>query len=342
MLRAKIQDVARLADVSMSTVSAVLNEKAIVKESTKQRVLDAIDRLRYRPDYYASNLARHQTRLFGLIVSNLINPFFAETAQAIEMEARAHGYEIALTSTQFSPQRLRECVHQMLGSRVAGLAVMTSERDDEAFSAAEASGIPVVFLDVGKPGKRATNIRVDLRGGMFAAVNHLIHLGHRELLLIRNSQKDCGPPLLSHRLRDQGFAAAVRKCGIRGLKTLTVDVAGPGADAGQQAIATMAEKSAFTAAIAITDMVALGVYRGLQERGLRIPEDVSVIGFDNTYISRFLTPSLTTVDIPREELSRAVVAALLTTDKERKDGAQIKLATRLIVRESTATPQRRR
>jgi len=338
MLRAKIQDVARLADVSLSTVSAVLNEKAIVKESTKQRVLEAIDRLRYRPDYYASNLARRQTRLFGLIVSNLINPFFAETAQAIETEARAHGYEIALTSTQFSPARLRECVQQMLGSRVAGLAVMTSERDDEAFSAAEASGIPVVFLDVGKPGERATNIRVDSRGGMFAAVNHLIHLGHRELLLIRNSQKECGPPLLSHRLRDQGFAAAVRKCGIEDLTTLTVDVAGPGADAGYQAIATIAEGSTFTAVIAITDMVALGVYRGLQERGLRIPQDVSVIGFDNTYISRFLTPSLTTVDIPREELSRAVVSALLTQDKEREGGGQIKLATRLIVRESTAPP----
>jgi DNA-binding LacI/PurR family transcriptional regulator len=342
MLRAKIQDVARLADVSLSTVSAVLNEKAIVRESTKQRVLEAIDRLRYSPDYYASNLARRQTRLFGLIVSNLINPFFSETAQAIEAEARAHGYEIALTSTQFSPTRLRECVRQMLGSRVAGLAIMTSERDDEAFSAAEASGIPVVFLDVGKPGERATTVRVDLRGGMFAAVNHLIHLGHRKLLLIRNSQKDAGPPLHSHRLRDQGFAAAIKKCGLHDLRTLAVDVAGPGADAGLQAIANMTEKNAFTAVIGITDMVALGVYRGLQESGLRIPEDVSVIGFDNTYISRFLTPSLTTVDIPREELSRAVIAALLSTDKEREDGAQIKLPTKLIVRESTAPPPRRR
>jgi DNA-binding LacI/PurR family transcriptional regulator len=177
---------------------------------------------------------------------------------------------------------------------------------------------------------------------MFAAVNHLIHLGHRKLLLIRNSQKDAGPPLHSHRLRDQGFAAAIKKCGLHDLKTLTVDVAGPGADAGLQAIAGMTEKNAFTAVIAITDMVALGVYRGLQESGLRIPEDVSVIGFDNTYISRFLTPSLTTVDIPRDELSRAVVAALLSPDKEREDGAQIKLPTRLIVRESTAPPPRRR
>ncbi len=338
MKRAKIQDVARLADVSLSTVSAVLNAKDVVSESTKQRVLDAIQKLQYRPDHFASNLARHKTQVLGVIVSNLMNPFFAETAQSIEEEARRLGYQVSLAATNFSPELLRFAVEQMLGARVSGLAVMTSERDDAAFAAIAASGVPAVFLDVGTSAAGSTNIRVDSRGGMKAAVQHLIELGHRHLLLVRNSQKTLGPPLLSHRYRDQGFAAAVKACGTRGLKTHVVDVAGPGADAGQQAIAKTLGKVRFTAVIAVTDMVALGVYRGLQERGVRIPTDVSVVGFDNTYVSRFLHPALTTVDIPRDALSRLTVAALISDQEKTPAQRLVKLPTSLIVRESTAAP----
>lgn len=124
--RARIQDVARLADVSLSTVSAVLNDKNIVSRVTRQRVLDAIKTLHYRPDHYASNLARRHPKIFGLIVSDLRNPFFAETAHAIEDEARRHGYGITLTATNFSPELLREAVRQLLGARIAGIAVITS------------------------------------------------------------------------------------------------------------------------------------------------------------------------------------------------------------------------
>ncbi len=325
-----------MADVSFGTVSAVLNDNGRVSAATRDRVQQAIAQLGYRPDLYASNLARRQTKVLGVIVSNLQNPFFAETAQAIEEEAARHGFQISLMATNFSPEQHHVVVQQLLGARIAGLAVITSEHDDASRQLIAGSGVRAVFLDSGPGIGNSSIIRVDSRGGMEAAVSHLLQLGHRDLLFVRNSQKLSGPPLLSHKLRDQGFAAAVRACGTDGLKTTIVDMTGPGADAGERAIASVLGKAGFTAVICITDMVAMGVFRGLQSRGIRIPQDVSVVGFDNTYFSRFLNPSLTTVDVPRTDLSRLTVEALLNEGEPMQK--VIRLPTSLVVRESTARP----
>ena len=334
--RPKIGDVAKLAGVSLGTVSAVLNDNGRASLATRERVQAAIASLGYRPDLYASNLARRQTQILGVVVSNLQNPFFAETAQAIEEEAVRHGYQISLMATNFSPKQHRAAVTQLLGARLAGIAVVTSEHDDVSYDLVLSSGVPSVFLDVGKGTANSSSIRVDSRGGMQSIVSHLLQLGHRDLLFVRNSQQVNGRPLLSHKLRNQGFAAAIRACSMRGLTTHVVDLRGPGADAGESAIAQTIDALHYTAVIAITDLVAMGVYRGLQSRKVRIPDDVSVVGFDNTYFSRFLTPPLTTVDVPRDELSRAVIAALLGRTQEKAE--LIHLPTRLVLRESTAPP----
>ena len=328
---------ATLAGVSLGTVSAVLNDNGRVSDSTRERVEKTIAKLGYRPDLYASNLARSQTNLLGVIVSNLQNPFFAETAQAIEEQAREQNYQMSLMATNFSPEHHRAAVKQLLGARLAGLAILTSEDDGASRDLVVASGVPAVILDFGKPAAHCSVLRVDARGGMRAAVEHLIELGHRELLYVRNSQNSNGPALLSHQQRDQGFTAAVRAFAARGLKTNTVDVRGPAAEAGERAIAIAYPAFRFTAVIATTDMVAMGVYRALQARGLRIPDHVSVVGFDNTYFSRFMNPPLTTVDVPRSELSRFVIASL--TGKQ--TGRLLRLPTRLVLRESTAVPSHR-
>ncbi len=333
--RPRIQDVAQRAGVSLGTVSAVLNGKGRLADSTRDRVQAAMRELGYRPDLYASNLARRQTKVFGVIVSNLQNPFFAETAQAVEEEAERHGFQISLMATNFSIERHRAAVLQLLGARLAGLAVLTSEADAVSRERILASGIPAAVLDVGRPAERCSVLRVDARAGMRAAVEHLIALGHRRLLYVRNSQKATGPPLYSHRLREQGFAAAVRSFAEAGIQTHAVDVHGPGADAGQQAIAAVHGQVPFTAVVATTDMVAMGVYRALGERGVRIPAEVSVVGFDNTAFSRFMNPPLTTVDISRAALSEAVIASLM----EREPGRLRAIPTSLIVRESTAAAQ---
>ncbi len=331
----RIQDVALRSGVSLGTVSAVLNGNGRVSEATREHVRSAIRELNYRPDLYASNLARRQSQLLGVVISNLQNAFFAETAQAIEEEAERHGYQISLMATNFSPERQRAAVKQLLGARIAGIAVITSEHDEEARHLVDESGTRAVFLDSGKPTHETSIIRVDSRGGMRAAVEHLLQLGHRNLLYVRNSQKTIKQGLLSHQLRDQGFSSAVRACRTSGLNTAIVDIAGPGADAGEQAIRSVIDIKRFTAVIAVTDTVAMGVYRGLRARGMRIPQDVSVVGFDNTYFARFLDPPLTTVNVPRSELSRLSVTTLLGLEPNRL----LHLPTSLVIRESTAVPK---
>lgn len=330
--RPKIQDVAATAGVSLGTVSAVLNGNGRISDATRERVREAIQQLGYRPDLYASNLARRESRVIGVVVSDLRNSFFAETAHALEQEAARYGLQTTLTATNFSPRRHRAAVEQFLNARVAGLAVMTSESDAQARSLVEKSGVRSVFLDVGKPSMHSTVIRVDSRAGIQTAVTHLMDLGHRDLLFVRNSRKGIGQKLLSHKLRDQGLAAAVRRRRDLALAITVVDMHGPGADAGEAAIASVFGKAPFTAVLAITDAVALGVYRGLQVRGVRIPQDISVVGFDNDDFGRFLNPALTTIDIPRAELSRLVVHAL----REDCANTMLSLPTNLVLRESTA------
>lgn len=332
--RPRIQDVAAHTGVSLGTVSAVLNGNGRISAETRQRVQAAIAALGYRPDLYASNIARRDTRLLGLIVSNLQNPFFAETAQAVEQEAARHGYQISLMTTNFSPAQQRAALEQLLKARISGLAVMTSEHDETARQLVLDSGVPAVFLDLRRPEANVSTIRVDSRGGMHAAVEHLLQLGHRKLLFVRNSQQADGKPLQSHKLRDAGFAAAVRASHLSDLQTRIVDIPGPSAEAGERAVAEVYAGDFFSAVIAATDNVALGVYRGLQSRDLRIPQDVSVVGFDNTYFSRFLNPPLTTVDVPRTDLSRLVVEALTCKDLVRVRTVQ----TSLVKRESTSAP----
>ena len=145
--RIKIQDVARLAQVSPSTVSGVLNEKDNVRPETRERVLAVIAQLGYTPNLFASNLARRSTKLIGIIVSDLLNPFFAEVAEALDREARRHGYRTFLSSTGFHPDQQCDAIRQILALRVAGIAMMTSENDPEAFSLLKSSATPAVYLD---------------------------------------------------------------------------------------------------------------------------------------------------------------------------------------------------
>ncbi len=329
--RPRIQDVAAHVGVSLGTVSAVLNGNGRASERTRERVQRAIRELGYRPDLYASNLARRDTRLLGLVVSDLQNAFFAETAQAVEQEAARRGYQLSLMTTNFDPVQQRSVLEHMLKARVAGLAVLTSEHDDQSRRLVLDSGVPSVFLDLKRPEANISTILVDARGGMRAAVEHLLSLGHRRLLFVKNSQQANGRPLHSHVKRDEGFRTAVRNGNLRDLHTRVIDTTGPSGEAGERAIAEAYKDDFYSAVVAATDNVALGVYCGLQRRKLRIPDDVSVVGFDNTYFGRFLNPALTTVDVPRSELSRLVISALTKIDR----GESHTVATTLVVREST-------
>ena len=334
---ASIYDVAALAHVSTATVSAVINGQDKVEAKTRRRVQAAIKKLHYQPNLYARNLARGRSQLLGLIISDVVNPFFGELAQSIRLEAQARGYELSLASTQFSEEDLILAVKRMVGMRVMGLAIMTTEMSDQVLEILQNSHTPAVFEDVGTVSETISNVRIDYEGGILKALKYLVDLGHKRILFVR-SYFDMGhqePPFLSIRARTEAFKNAAKEFRSEGIDSEIVTHWGPGPKAGQLAIHQALDASpGFTAVIAIADTVALGVLRGLQQRGVRVPTDVSVVGFDNNYLCEYLCPPLTSVDIPRAKLGKMVVSCLVKNIEDREPGHELFLDTELVVRES--------
>jgi LacI family transcriptional regulator len=259
--------------------------------------------------------------------------------QAIKQEASARGYEVSLASTQFSEQELMVAVKRMIGMRVAALAIMTTEMNTQVLEVLRTSRTPAVFEDVGTVGETISNIRIDYEGGIFKAVKYLVDLGHKRILFVE-SQPDVAPrvnPLLSINLRTKAFQNVVNQFKAQGIKSEIVNFPGPGPKAGEQAIYKALDHSArFTAVIAIADPVALGVLHGLHKRGIQVPHQVSVVGFDNSYICEYLNPPLTSVDIPRAKLGKMLADCLVSNVEGKVAGRELVLETELVLRMSAS------
>lgn len=330
---AKIDDVARLAGVSTATVSAVVNDLDVVKPRTRRRVLDAIRKLNYQPNLYARGLARGRSAMLGLIISDIINPFFAELAQIVQAEANHHGFQVFISATQFSLQRLQAAVKFMIGMRADGLVIMTTEMDPETLEAIRQRKMPVVFEDVGTVDQTTSNIRIDYEGGIFRAVHCLAELGHQRILYIENQPAVLDKSqMLSLKLRAEAFESAAGR--FPGIETHVVTSPGPAFTAGVRAAAEALERHTFTGAVVNADPIALGFLRGLRRAGLRVPRDVSVIGFDNSPSCELTDPPLTSVSIPREMIGKAAVETLVRMIRNGEPGHEIHIPTELVLRES--------
>src|ERR1051326_7162458 len=174
-----IREVAKRARVSIATVSRTLNNPSAVDPKTAERVRNAVEELRYFPDTHARSLVSGRSRILGLIVSDITNPFFPELVKGFEDVATAQGYDVLVSSTNYDSARMALCVRRMLERKVEGVAVMTSEMDDQLISHFAGRNVPMVFLDVGTPGERLSNIVVDYAMGVNEAVEHLVALGHQ-------------------------------------------------------------------------------------------------------------------------------------------------------------------
>jgi LacI family transcriptional regulator len=324
-----LEQVARRARVSTATVSRVLNNASVVKSSTRARVVKAIEDLRYHPNLHARSLAGGKSRTIGVIVSNMENPFFFDIYKAIESDAHARGYEVVMANTDYRAEQLVTSVRLMIGRRVAGLAAIVSEMAPELMDELNASGIPVVFYDVGTPRGNVTNIRVNYRRGIEKVVDYLHDLGHRRLGFVGHHAV-LGP--INERVK--AVLDAVAR--IPALEVRTAADADT-LEGGRQATRTLLA-SGFepTAIICVNDVTAVGALRELRERGLRVPEDVSVTGFDNVKLSEFCYPALTTVHIPRDRIGHIICESLLRkTSDPLVAEAEIVLDPEFVLRDST-------
>ena len=326
-----LQEVARRAKVSPATVSRVLNNSSRVKEAARARVLKAVEELDYHPNIYARTLARGRSRTIGLIVSNLRNPFFLDIFQALEADAHENGFEVMVANTDYRPEQLLTHVRLMLGRRLAGLAVVVSEMESSLIEGLPEGRIPTVLYDGGAPGHHCAKIRTDYARGTRRVVEYLHSLGHRHLGFIGHHTA-----LAPLQVRQRAFFDAVRDCCGEGTRTAAVadeDSPTGGLHAARQLFASGFEP---TAIVCVNDFMALGVTRALQEMGLAVPRDVSVVGCDNIGLSEFACPALSTIDVPRERIGHLVGQGLMP-DGERSPlwGQETVIEPELIVRDST-------
>lgn len=331
-----LEDVAKRARVSTATVSRVLNGGGGVRPATRSRVLRAVEELNYTPDLNARSLAGAQPRSLGVVMSNIANPFFLDIFRSVEACARQRGYDLIVASTDYSSERLASSIMTILGRRVAGLALVVSETVPPMVSTI-AARLPVVLYDGGAHRlKNAMNIRANYRGGMQRIVEYLHALGHRRMAFIGH-HTSLGP---LHERR-QAFLSIAEEYAPR-VKVMAVATA-DGLAGGQQAMRQVLDSGFRPTAVAcVNDVMAVGALRELHVRGLSVPADVSVTGFDNTTMAEFAHPALTTADVPRDTIGRLIFDSLVPP--EGGDGAlsraEVVVETQLIVRESTASPRR--
>ena len=322
-----VKQVAQRARVSTATVSRVLNNSDLVKDTTRARVLKAIEELRYSPNLLARGLAGGKSRSIGVIVSNIENPFFLDVYKAVETGARAAGYEVIMANTDYTSERLVASVRLMIGRRVAGVAAIVSEMDPALIKELSAQRIPVVFCDAGTPRRNTTNIRVNYRRGMQKLTSYLYSLGHRRLGLVGHDVT-VGP--LSDRLK-VALDATARYPDLQVETTVESDTLEGGRRAARVLLETHRR---LTAIVCVNDVMAVGALRELRTSGLRVPKDVSVTGFDDITLAQFCRPTLTTVHIPRGEIGRTICDVLVNA-KSARSRHQVVIDPELVLRDST-------
>jgi LacI family transcriptional regulator len=324
----KMKDVAIRARISVATVSRVLNGTGPVRRSTRTRVLNAIDDLKYHPSLNARSLACGNTSAVGVVVPSLGNPFFLDIVNRIESLLRASGLEVIGIGINNQLGRLVSAVRQLIGRRVTGLVILVSEMDPVVRDLLDSYGAPGVVLDGGTVTGNTACVSIDYQGGMERTIRYLRDLGHRRMAFIGH-QATLGPS----GLRRRAFEETVARFGpcVHSRTVLCPE----SLDGGRKATRELFDVGFHpTAIVCQNDYMAIGALRELRERGLRVPRDISVTGFDNIPLTEFCEPPLTTVHVPRDKIA-TFSASWLKRDRCPLLGRGVVIDPELIVREST-------
>jgi len=328
-----MRDVAREAGVSVNTVSRALAGKPDVSPETRARVLKVAERLGYQPNRLARGLRSNKTFTIGVIVTDIANPFFAELVKGVEEVARQNGYSIILEDTSEDPEKEARAIQVMLSERVDGLLLTPVQSKKEVVEKVLKSKVPLVlmgryFSDLEAPYVVSDDVR-----GAILATEHLIDLGHRNIAHV------AGPlHISSAQDRLSGYKQALREHGIPAREEVILTGAvtlRDGYEAGKELLKL---KTLPTAVFAYSDLVAIGLMQALMEEGVKIPEDISLVGYDDIEFSAYTKVPLTTVRIPKRALGQKAVRMLLVSlrDGALPDKCGKKLQVELIIRSSTA------
>jgi DNA-binding LacI/PurR family transcriptional regulator len=324
-----IRDVAKAAGVSTATVSNVLNKTGKVGRRTHRMVLSAVKRLGYFPDLHARHLASRDSRTFGIIVSDIENPFFPEVIKSFETRARQLGYDAILSDTNYDPRRTQKAAERLMQHKVRGVAVMTSEISMRLIQEFARRKIAVTFLDPTPLRGCVSNLCIDYASGIRQIVEYLYKCGHRRIAFVTGR-----PKLKSNVARLEAYQKCMVDLGLEARPILPGDLRFEGGLEAGLKIAELSPRP--TAVMAINDLTAVGVIKGLLKSGLRVPEDVSVTGFDKTRLAEYSNPSITTVDIHRDMLGSMAADALHELScSANPEGREYQIPAELIIGDSS-------
>ena len=330
-----ITDVARLANVSIQTVSAVVNRKSGISEPTRERVLRAIERLQYRPNGIASSLRAQKSQTIGVVIPTIINPFFPEFVRGAEDAASEKGYSIFLCNADEDTEKEIQYLRLLQRHRVAGILVsyVSSPATSQSVLTELASHhLPIACLSTAQPGQGIVSLRVDESEVTRVATQHLLELGHRRIGFVT-------PPPSKNiaQMRIEGFEKALIEAGLPVRPEYLVDGGFDLQDGIRGAEQLLSLGRPPTAVVAANDLVAIGVISTLKKQGYRVPADISVVGIDDIQMASLLDPPLTTVSQPIYEMGRlGMENILLRIQSPQMDTSEIVFETRLIIRQSTA------
>jgi LacI family transcriptional regulator len=328
-----IREIARRAKVSTATVSRAINRIPTVDPQLAKRVWKVVDELGYYPNTQARALVSGKSRIFGLVVSEITNPFFPEIVQTFENLAVQHNYEILLTSTIHDPKRMESSVRRMIERRVDGVAILTFGMEDSLIEHLRFRKLPLVFVDVGPDVPGVSNIRINYQNGIRQAVQHLAALRHTRIAFVT------GPLHLKSALaRRDAFKTAMEEIGLP-VAPEQIVVGDHTMEGGMRALDLISVRDCPTAVLCSNDMTAIGLMREAYDQGINIPHDLSVVGFDDIRLSEFMIPPLTTVQMSQTELAQIAFRALMNEvdgESPTQGKSEYELNTHLVLRRSTA------
>ena len=325
-----MNDVAKVAGVSPATVSRVLSKSPYISKKTVTRVLAAVEQLHYHRNVHARRLAIGKSDLFGLVISEIANPFFSEIIRGFQSIAWDNGFDVLLLNTEYNEKRTGSVIQKLIENDVRGAAIITSSLDDEVVSSLTAEGIAVVLCNPQPVDRAMSNLRINYERGLDQAIEHVAALGHKRAAVI------AGPP--TNRTAARICQSLVEGLRLRGLHPSPVTHSNYHLGAAASAVQSiLADKEKPTVIFCGSDLIAMGAMLALEGEGIHVPRDISVIGIDDIPFASLTRPPLTTIRVPREELGVMAFHALDKMLKQKRHkGAEYVLETELVIRQSTA------
>jgi len=333
--RPSIKDIARLAQVSHPTVSRALQHSPLVNARTAEKIRKIAEEAGYRASAVARGLVTRQTRSIGLVVTTIADPFTSEVVSGIEQTANDHGYSVFLADSNADPEREKRVVRNFAERRVDGIIVTSSRVGALYLPLLSEMRVPIVLVNDQHPGAFVHSVMINNLDGMRAVAEHLASLGHRRIAYLGDQfgyQSDAE--------RLAGYRVGLDTAGIRFAPEFVVRGDGKPEAAMRAMDSLLVLRNPPTAVCCYNDMSALGAMRSIRLHGLRVPEDISLAGFDDLFIASYTQPPLTTVRQPMRRMGQLAMDHLLLLISGKESVVQIKVASELIVRESTARVRR--